>query len=278
MISIVIPAHNEAAVIGRCLTSLLRGALPGELEILVVCNGCTDATARIARGFGAAVRVIETEVASKSHALNLGDAQARSFPRFFIDADVVLEIGSLRDTAAALASGRYLAAAPRLRVDLSGCSLAVQLYHRIWMDLPYVQQGMLGSGVYALSEAGRARVGRFPDIIADDDLVRLAFRPSERISVPETSFLVTPPKTLRSLIHINIRRRAGADEMRALHRPAFEQETQKQYRAFWRLWQRPALWPALGVYSWAKFATLVGYAWKKRRGRHKEWNRDATTH
>ena len=31
-ISIIIPAHNEAAVIGRCLEMLLRGANPAELE------------------------------------------------------------------------------------------------------------------------------------------------------------------------------------------------------------------------------------------------------
>ncbi len=278
MLSIVIPAHNEAAVIGRCLRALLAGARPGELEVVVVCNGCTDATAEVARGFGEAVRVIETPVASKSSALNLGDAAARGFPRFFVDADVELGIDSLRATADALASGRYLAAAPKLRVDLSGCSLPVRLYHAIWMELPYVREGMLGSGVYALSEAGRARVGTFPDIIADDDLVRLAFRPEERLSVPGTSFLVTPPKTLRSLIHINVRRRTGADEMRALHRPAFEAETRKQYRAFARLWSRPGLWPALAVYSAARLAALVGHAWKKRRGRDKEWNRDATTH
>src|SRR5262245_57178730 len=184
MISIVIPAHDESAVIARCLEALLRGAQPGELEILVVCNGCSDDTAEIARRFGPDVRVIETAVPSKSNALNLGDEAARGFPRFYVDADVVLEVRDLRATAAALESGRCLAAAPRLRVDLSECSLPVRLYHRIWMDLPYVQEGMLGSGVYALSESGRARVGRFPDIIADDDLVRLAFRPSERISVP----------------------------------------------------------------------------------------------
>jgi len=278
MISVVVPAHNEAAVIGRCLSAMTRGAVPGELEIIVVCNGCSDETAVVARRHGDFVRVIETPVASKHVALNLGDEASRGFPRFFVDADVVVSIESIRATAEALGSGRHLAAAPRLRVDLEGCSWAVRRYHDIWMNLPYVQEGMLGSGVYAVSEAGRSRFDRWPDIIADDDLVRLAFRRDERISVATAWFEVKPPKTLPSLIHINIRRRAGADEMREIHPNALEAETREQYRAYLRLWREPRQWPALVVYTWAKLATLVGYAWKKRRGRHKEWNRDATTH
>ena len=49
MVSFVIPAHNEEAVIGRCLTALLAGARRDELDIIVVCNGCTDRTAEVAR-------------------------------------------------------------------------------------------------------------------------------------------------------------------------------------------------------------------------------------
>src|SRR4051812_46956466 len=99
MISIVIPAHNEAAVIGRCLSGLTQGAAPGELEIIVVCNGCTDGTAHIARSFGQDVRVVETQIASKAAALNLGDEVASGFPRFYVDADVRLPLDSVRAVA-----------------------------------------------------------------------------------------------------------------------------------------------------------------------------------
>ena len=43
-VSVIIPAHNEESVIGRCLAAMLEGAQPGELEIIVVCNGCSDRT------------------------------------------------------------------------------------------------------------------------------------------------------------------------------------------------------------------------------------------
>ena len=66
--NIIIPAHNEEASIGRCLSALLSGSHPGEFEIIVVCNGCSDGTANVARGFGSTVRVVELEVrAERNH-------------------------------------------------------------------------------------------------------------------------------------------------------------------------------------------------------------------
>src|SRR6478735_2382051 len=49
VVSVVIPAHNEAQVIEPNLRALLAGVEPGAFEVVVVCNGCTDATADIAR-------------------------------------------------------------------------------------------------------------------------------------------------------------------------------------------------------------------------------------
>ena len=82
MISIVIPAHNEGSVIARTLRTLTTNASPDELDVLVICNGCRDETARIARSFGEPVRVLETDIGNKAHALNLGDQACHSFPGF----------------------------------------------------------------------------------------------------------------------------------------------------------------------------------------------------
>lgn len=52
-ILVLIPAHDEAAVIGRCLDSLCRQRYPKSLfEPLVVADNCTDATAAISRARG----------------------------------------------------------------------------------------------------------------------------------------------------------------------------------------------------------------------------------
>nr|BFE85750.1 hypothetical protein GCM10020093_083510 [Planobispora longispora] len=46
--SVVIPAHNEEGVLRRCLDGLLAGTEPGELDVVVVANACTDRTADVA--------------------------------------------------------------------------------------------------------------------------------------------------------------------------------------------------------------------------------------
>src|SRR5215216_3942672 len=51
---VLIPAHNEAAVIGRCLEAIRADARARDL-VLVVADRCTDTTAAIARRFGASV-------------------------------------------------------------------------------------------------------------------------------------------------------------------------------------------------------------------------------
>lgn len=51
---ILIPAHNEAAIIGQTLHSL-RSATPPPNHILVIADHCTDATAAIAQSAGARV-------------------------------------------------------------------------------------------------------------------------------------------------------------------------------------------------------------------------------
>ncbi len=274
MISIIVPAHNESSVIGRCLRSMTAGARPDELEILVVCNGCTDDTAAIAESFGPPVRVLQCPVASKHAALNLGHATATGYPRFFVDADIELSIDSIRKVADVLRSGSVHGAAPRIRVDLRQASWPVRAYYDIWLRTPYIAEGMLGSGVYAISEEGGRRFERFPDIIADDGFVRLLFKPSERKSVDDSHFVMTPPRTLRSQIHINVRRRAGRFEMAALHPGETRDEAASQRFALARLARDPRRWVALAVYTYAKTASVLLYRWKALRGRHKEWNRD----
>ena len=51
---VLVPAHNEAPVIGRCLEAIYADARPGDM-VLVVADRCTDSTARVARRFGASV-------------------------------------------------------------------------------------------------------------------------------------------------------------------------------------------------------------------------------
>src|SRR3954452_8210976 len=111
--SIVIPAHDEAAVIGRLLTALTTGAEPGELAIVVACNGCTDDTAAIAATFPG-VTVVDLPEPSKTAALNAGDDAAGDvFPRLYVDADILVDLAAVRAVADVLDTDVPRAAAPR---------------------------------------------------------------------------------------------------------------------------------------------------------------------
>ena len=79
--------------------------------------------------------------------------------------------------------------------------------------LPYVREGMIGVGVYAVSEDGRRRFEAFPDVIADDGYVRMLFGPSERVSRRDAPVRVYAPKRLSDLVRIKTRSRLGRYEL-----------------------------------------------------------------
>ena len=212
MVSVVIPAFNEEAVIGRCLRALLDGAEPGELEVIVACNGCHDRTAERARSFGPPVHVIEVPTASKVVALNAADVIATAFPRFYVDADVILPISSVRAIVAEMENPEVLLASPVARTDLAASSLPVRMFYGVWLSLPY-NRFMVGTGVYAMSKIGRSRFLEFPDVIADDGYVRSQFRPRERVAVDTAPVFVTAPATLRTLLSVKERSRLGGYEL-----------------------------------------------------------------
>lgn len=205
--SVVIPAHDEEAVIGRCL-AFSRILDPGEAEIVVVANGCTDATAERARGFPG-VRVLEHTQPSKTAALNAGDAACTAYPRVYLDGDIVVSAAALRSLATRLHGPAPLIAAPRMEVALTGRPWAVRSFYRAFQSLPYADNALVGLGVYAISETGRARFGEFPDVVADDLFVSRHFADDERVVVGEHTFTVQAPRDLRSLIRVRTRVAAG---------------------------------------------------------------------
>jgi len=223
MISIVIPACNEENVIFRCVAPLLEGVAKKEIEIVVVCNGCTDKTAEIVAGFHD-VKLIETPVPSKSNALNLGDKAVSGFPRFYLDADAVISLDSIHKVAEMLNTGVALAAAPQAKIHYSHSSWFVRSYYNVWQELPYVKEGTVGAGVYALSQQGREKFDKFPDIIADDGYVRALFKKDERACVQNAFFEIWAPATTADLLRIYRRVWAGNAEIKKKFPPLIRSE------------------------------------------------------
>jgi cellulose synthase/poly-beta-1,6-N-acetylglucosamine synthase-like glycosyltransferase len=93
---VLIPAHNEETVIGRCLQAIYADARARDL-VLVVADRCTDKTATIARQFGASVleRGREQEP-GRAAARQAGLEQARALEWdavVMLDADSVISPG-----------------------------------------------------------------------------------------------------------------------------------------------------------------------------------------
>ena len=200
--TIVVPAHDEAAVIGRCLAALLDDRAPDEYGVLVVSNGSTDATAERARRLPG-VGVVEIPVASKTAALRAGFAQANAGSVVVVDADVEVSSATVRALLDALDEDGPVVAAARPRLDLHGTSWVVRHYYAVWDALPYARTASVGSGVYALNGAARALVGEIPDVLNDDGWVRRALPPDRR-RVVDDEFTVRVARTAVSLV----RRRA----------------------------------------------------------------------
>lgn len=266
--SIVIPAHDEGPLVRESLERMLRGSEPGEFEVVVVANGCSDNTAAQARAVTGVV-VLEIPEGSKIAALNAGDERARAFPRAYIDADVALSVSALRAMADALSSTTSpRAAAPRLIVDPSRSSFPVRCHARIWAQSAYRSAGHVGSGVYAVNAAGRERWKEFPDVIADDRFVQLRFAPEERMTLTDESFTVHAPGTMRALVRRGVRIELGN---RQLPNDSAERNRGGLLR---RVARSPRLWPSFPFYLW-------GYVMPKAISRRRSagpisWDRDTS--
>jgi glycosyltransferase involved in cell wall biosynthesis len=276
MISIIIPAHNEAKVIRRCLDAICAGSDTNELEVIVACNGCNDETVVIVKEYGSPVRVVVTESAGKWRGLNDGDKAACGNLRFYIDADIIVDFTCIRKVADLLESGVAMAAAPKMFVDVSASSWWVRAFYNIWLDLPYTTTGMIGSGFYALSAEGRARFGQFPPITADDAFVRLHFNHQERLTVSDCRFTITAPRTLSDLLRIKTRAYFGDLELRNF-KPELQQNQEIRHgEVLSRIAQDARRWPAIIVYLGVRFLARL-------RGRYKlyfggvRWERDESS-
>ncbi|MFE9477008.1 glycosyltransferase [Streptomyces spororaveus] len=300
MTSIVIPAHNEGRVIGRLLDALLDDTTPvSGPDIVVVCNGCTDDTARVAGERGDRVRVVEIPTPSKHLALRAGDEHARGFPRLYVDADVVVGAADVRALVGVLGrSPELLAAAPGRDIPLGGCAWPVRAYYRVWQRLPAVREGLFGRGVIAVTEPGHARIAALPPLMADDLAASLAFGPGERRVVEEARVIVRPPRTWSDLIRRKVRAATSSAEyerFRAARRAETPSGTPQQgpgqvaeraseqtartgtadLRAL--LWARPALLPGVVVFVVAALAARRGSRKAIRDQDFSTWLRDESS-
>lgn len=280
-LSVIIPASNEAALISNALAALLSSRIgngmsaPFPVEIVVVANGCTDDTASVAHSFAKQARtrnwsLISLDIAEggKLNALNVGDENASHDNRVYLDADVVVGPGLLGALANVLDRPDPVYASGMLRISRAR-SFVTRLYARFWSKLPFVSQGVPGCGLFAVNAAGRARWGRFPDIVSDDTFVRLQFSPPQRLAVPEY-FDWPMVEGFRNLVRVRRRQDRGVREVTRLY-PELGRNDGKTRPGF-ALLARLALRDPLGFMVYSSVSAVVrmssgnvGPVWERGR-------------
>ncbi|MFJ5956270.1 WecB/TagA/CpsF family glycosyltransferase [Paenarthrobacter sp. NPDC092416] len=199
--AVIIPAHNEAAVIDRTLDSLQEVIDSGTVDVIVACNGCTDETEQLAaRHTG--VHVLHVDEASKVAALNAADAVTQRWPRLYLDADIELSPEALRSVFRALGDGPLLAARPAFRYDTTGASRPVRAYYRARNRIPGNARALWGAGAYAMSQRAHERLGTFPALTGDDYYVDRLFGPDEKAVLETTPVVVRTPRNTAALLGI----------------------------------------------------------------------------
>ena len=209
----MIPAHNESQVIGRLLAQLRPAATAGEINVLVVANGCTDDTADVAASYGPGVRVMSLPVASKHAALSAAYDNVADFPRIYVDADVELRARDVRALVAALRQPGVFAAAPERTLATTGSSWPVRWFYDVWTRLPEVRSGLWGRGVIAVDSRGQQRLAALPPLIGDDLAASLSFAPHERAIVADARVVVHMPRKVTDLLRVRTRTVTGVAQM-----------------------------------------------------------------
>src|SRR5262245_46006339 len=105
MISFIIPAHNEEALLGRTLAAAHAAAreLGRPYEIVVANDASTDRTGEIAAAQGA--RVVAVNRRQIAATRNAGAAAATGDILFFVDADTQVTAEAVRAAVKRLANG-----------------------------------------------------------------------------------------------------------------------------------------------------------------------------
>jgi biofilm PGA synthesis N-glycosyltransferase PgaC len=262
-VSVLIPAHNEAAVIGRALHSVLALDYP-DFEVIAIDDGSTDATHEVLRAFAdPRVRVVHKSV-NEGKALALNDALplARGDIVLILDADAEPQPELLRTMVPHFASARVAAVTGNPRVRNTGTFLArlqsiefssivslLRRSQRIWGRVVTVSGVVAAFRRSAIFDVG----GFSPDMPTED--IDLTWKLQKRFYdvryEPRAVCWMTVPSTFRGLWKQRLRWARGLMQVLRRHRDVMMH------------WKFRRMWPVFAESSlstlWALcFVVLTG--------------------
>ncbi|MCU1351876.1 MAG: polysaccharide deacetylase, partial [Acidimicrobiales bacterium] len=230
-VTVIVPAHNEEAGIAAAARSLRASDHP-DVEVIVVDDGSTDATAEIVRSLGdPGVRLITRPNGGKPAALNTGIAAASHDIIVMVDGDTVFQPDTITNLLGPFADPRIGAVSGNTKVGnrrgllgrwqhieyVMGFNLDRRMYERL--DCMPTVPGAVGA---FRREALDAVGGVSGDTLAEDtDLTMAINRAGWRVVYEETAVAWTEaPASVRSLWRQRYRWSFGTMQAMWKHRGA----------------------------------------------------------
>jgi len=274
MVSVIIPAFNEEKVISRCLNALID--YKQQLDIIVVCNGCTDNTAKVVQSNFLDVRVILVETASKVNAVNLGLKQCKYQQVMLVDADIIFPFSELNRLVRFAEERKLMVASPIADVELTNSSIFVRAFYKVALRLPYYTKLKISAVIY-LSAEGRQKLGTLPDLISDDDYIRLSFSENQKKLVKELSYKLFAPIKYWGLIKILSRSHLGNKELKKRYAHLFLNQRQQPSYSLFKLAKNLLLWPSLIIFVGTKIIVRVRAYFQFKKLSRYQWEKDESS-
>ncbi len=164
--TVVVPAHNEEKYVVRCINSIKRAAdhFGRPVEIIVVCNRCTDKTMELAQANGA--RTLINEQRCIAAVRNTGIKAARGRYILTIDCDNRMTKGTIKEAYRLLKSGKYIGGGASIRFE----RYSLPLYLNDYMCRGAFALTGLYCGMFWASKQSFEAVGGFADKRAMEDV------------------------------------------------------------------------------------------------------------
>lgn len=277
--SIIIPAYNETSVISKTLSKLLEDQRLNNVEIIVVCNACTDSTAEKTNNFKTknadyferqkiTLSLIETPLASKTNAINLGIKHTNSDNIILLDADISISGENILCLLDEMQISGALVASPAVKFIYKNSNFFVKAYYRV-AEKSFYNLHLRISNVIAISKEGQLKLNYLPNVIADDEFIRLSFPENERLVVKKCHFQFSCPKNINSLIKTLTRVKIGNMQLAKLKtknlvsQPNFKRELK--------------ISPNLVIFGIIKLIALFRAYWQVTTNSAPKWERDEST-
>lgn len=203
-VSLIIPAFNEARLIGETLRQVNAAIVAfsrrrWETELIVCDNNSTDRTAELARAAGATV--VFEPINQIARARNSGAAAATGDWLIFVDADSHPSVELLAEVAGQIESGRCLAGG--CTVKLEGHYPVANLIVRLWNGISRAGSLLAGSFIFCEAAAFRKVGGFSHELFAGEEidlskrLKRLARETEKRVVILHRHPLVTSARKIQ---------------------------------------------------------------------------------